>query len=117
MPTANVIVPCGRCGVRLRVAAEQNPAARLMKRSLGPDGLCVNCAASSFFYSVEQMRQNIDRFGADLFRLLHIQQQFAELMRVGCADARPEEIDWEHVIANWSLPFPATRRTRRKGSD
>lgn len=36
----------------------------------------------------------------------HIQEQFAGIMRMGLADAMPDEIAWELIIENWELPFP-----------
>jgi len=36
----------------------------------------------------------------------HIQEQFTGLMRVGLADAQPDEIDWNKIVENWDLPFP-----------
>ena len=27
-------------------------------------------------------------------------------MRVGSADAQPDEIDWNRIVENWDLPFP-----------
>jgi len=27
-------------------------------------------------------------------------------MRVGLADAKPDEINWERIVENWDLPFP-----------
>jgi len=37
----------------------------------------------------------------------HIQEQFAALMKVGLADALPDEINWNLIIENWDLPFPS----------
>jgi hypothetical protein len=35
----------------------------------------------------------------------HTRELFADVMRVGCADAKPEEINWTLINENWDLPF------------
>jgi hypothetical protein len=43
----------------------------------------------------------------DVFRLPHIQEQFAAAFRVGAAGELAQEIDCERVIANWEMPIPS----------
>lgn len=44
---------------------------------------------------------------------------FALVMQAGNADAKPEEIEWRRVIAQWELPFPKSHKKgkakRREG--
>lgn len=108
--SGNDVAPCQRCGVPCRVASSTNPDARLLKHAPTPEGFCPNCAVTEFLLGFEFM------IGSDVRRLLspHIQQQFAEIMRAGNADAMPDEIDWNAIVANWELPFPKAKRKRGK---
>jgi hypothetical protein len=44
--------------------------------------------------------------GPKALRFPHIQEQFVGIMQTQCADARPDEINWDLIIENWDLPFP-----------
>ncbi len=44
--------------------------------------------------------------------LPHIQAQFAKILKVSRADGAPEEIDWQHVVDHWHLPFKTGKRKR-----
>ena len=93
---------CERCGQPLRVADQRNPDARMLRYAQAPEGHCVNCAVAAWFVELELRRLVPDPAA---LRLPHVQQQFVAVMRANQADAQPEEIDWEHVIKNWDLPF------------
>ena len=112
-----MIVNCSRCHVRCRTGTP-DPKARLLQESAGPRGLCVNCAVTQFFkdekygVSLEQVMCGSDLLKTDspkdvtkALLLPHVQQQFSEILRVGFAQVRPEDIDWLEVVANWDLPF------------
>lgn len=72
-------------------------------------GLCVNCGAADFLKTVAEADRLLagSRNGATALLAPHVQAQFAAVMRAANADARPEEIDWGHVVEHWDLPFPA----------
>ena len=42
------------------------------------------------------------------------QAGFAELFKVGNADADISEINWQVVVDNWELPFPAQSKKRKR---
>ena len=105
---------CMRCGtICLRQAG--NREARLLRKTTG-NGLCVNCCATEFLQSLDVINdpgKDQPAFDPECLQLPHIQKQFAAIMSVGKADARPDEIDWLEVIANWYLPFPKKPRKSR----
>jgi len=103
MPT--VIVNCPRCGVPCRASSAGHDDARLLRRA--PKGFCANCAVTEFLMSVETIRDGIERRGVgQALSNLAVREGFTQLMKIGHADMRPEEIDWEKIIDNWQLPFP-----------
>lgn len=96
---------CERCGRPCRVGPAGNPDARLLRRSAAPKGYCVDCAATQFLMNTYPCNMLLDEQGPDA--LLHeaIQEQFAAILAVGLADARPDEIRWDRVVAHWDLPI------------
>lgn len=110
-------VPCSRCGQPCRVAADSNADARLLKHALTAfrDGLCANCAMTAFIRSVDTLMYGIEKNGLAMLRDPRVQAGFEGVMQAGKADAEPDEIDWERVIATWDLPFPRVRRRGGRG--
>ncbi|MCE5277168.1 MAG: hypothetical protein ABFD92_16695 [Planctomycetaceae bacterium] len=119
-----MIVHCDRCHVPCRTGTP-DPKARLLMLSEGPHGLCVNCAVTDFFknekygVSLEQVMRGSDLDGPTdpaacpkALALPHVQKQFSEVLRVGCAQVSPDDIDWLEIIANWHLPFPKKKGKR-----
>lgn len=103
-------VRCQRCQLSLRVRVQPgNPDALLLRHSATGEGLCASCAAASFLQSIEHIKRSIDGNRA-LLLWDAMQMQFATLMQSGNADAKPEEINWQHVYECWDLPFPAKKR-------
>ena len=98
---------CGRCGAVCKVATTKNEDARLLRASVKPSGYCVNCAVAEWFWVMGC--RDICPDPASL-RVPAIQEQFAKIMMSGKADAKPPEIDWEHVIRHWDLPFRVGKR-------
>ena len=107
---AEVTCKCDRCGVRLKLSVG-NPDARFIRLADKPSGYCLNCVVTKFFKTSEmtdamQCSRKIEPGLPEAFRLPHIQECFASVLRVGLSDADPKDIDWLEVIANWALPFP-----------
>lgn len=105
------ITNCERCGAPCQVANKANEDARLLKHSTTPSGWCVDCATTNFLQT-SPMGQLI----SDPQRLLdpRIRLQFAKVLLAGMSDARPTEINWERVVANWDMPFTKPSKRRRK---
>jgi len=99
------IVFCERCGARCRVA-KGNPEAKMLRRSKEPKGLCVNCAVHDWFRNTYPVNMILAKSGPRVLAYEHIRDQFAQIMRAGYADARPEEINWNLISENWEIPFP-----------
>ncbi len=97
---------CQRCGVRCRVDSPGNPDAKMLRRSKVPKGLCVNCAVHDFLRNTYPCNMLLAGSGPSSLAYPHVQEQFAAIMRVGMADAVPDEIRWDLIIENWDLPFP-----------
>jgi hypothetical protein len=99
---------CLRCGKLCQSRGPGNADARLLRRA--ESGYCPDCAATEFLLGVDTLREMLDLRGPAVLRKSHYQAQFARILASGHSDAAPGEIDWERVIANWDLPFPAARR-------
>lgn len=98
---------CERCNVPLRVAGGRNVEARMLRLAKTQKGYCIDCAVRAWFYC---MRDTFRDLRPEDLRLPHVQQQTALVMKAAGADARPEEITWERVIANWDLPLRGAQR-------
>ena len=100
-------VECKRCGQRCKVSGPPGKKAKMLRHSKEPKGLCVNCAVHDWMrntYPVNMLLAQ-SRSGPKSLLCPHIQEQFAGIMRVGFADAKPDEIDWQKIVDNWDLPF------------
>ncbi len=93
--------PCSRCGAPCRVAATTRVDASMLKHATVPDGHCVNCEVAAWFVQVG-LRETTDPLA---LRAPSVHEVFRRVMKVSNADASPVEIDWEHVIEHWALPF------------
>jgi hypothetical protein len=141
MPNTIQIANCDRCGVRLKVGSPPNEDARLLKRATVAQGVCVNCAVTAWFQTIEPIREimgnprcqtcgkqksnEYDRHRQctcakpkfhtpqEIVALPHVQAIFAQILAAGNSDAKPDEIDWLEVAANWDLPMPKKRKKRK----
>lgn len=107
LPNAGKFGRCYRCGDLCKVAEDKNPEARLLRHSEKVEGQCVNCGVAEWFYATGSRAICPD---PSSLRVPHIQQQFAKIMASGNADAKPPEINWEHVIEHWDLPFKVGKK-------
>ena len=98
-------VNCKRCGAPCKVDISRGSKAKMLRRST-KEGLCVNCAVHDWLRNTYPPNILLAQSGPKVLLHPHIQEQFAEIMRVGLADAAPAEIDWNRIIDNWNLPFP-----------
>lgn len=99
-------VNCERCGTRCKVNGPQNSKAKMLRRSKEPKGLCVNCAVHDWLRNTYPVNMILAGSGPKILAYPDIQKQFTEIMRVGLADAQPDEINWNLIIEKWDLPFP-----------
>jgi hypothetical protein len=97
-------VTCQRCGLPLRFTGPGDPQARVLRRSAVPEGYCASCATACLLRHMEPFASMI----RDPSVLLdpRVAVQFAAVLEAGGSDARPDEVDWRSVVANWDLPFP-----------
>lgn len=79
----------------------------MLRRSKRAGGLCVNCAAHDWLRNTYPANLLLASSGPKTLAFPHIQEQFAGLMKMANSDARPDEINWSAIIANWDLPFPS----------
>lgn len=100
------IIHCERCEAHCKVAEPRNSDAKMLRRSRHPKGLCVNCAVHDWLRNTYPPNILLASSGPKVLLFPHIQEQFTGLMRVGLADAQPDEINWELIVENWDLPFP-----------
>lgn len=101
--TTKTIVHCGRCGCRCRSSVGISDA-KMLRRS--NKGLCVNCAVHDWLRNTYPCNMLLAQSGPKVLAHQHIRDQFAQIMRMGNADAKPEEINWNLINENWDLPFP-----------
>jgi hypothetical protein len=103
------IVYCKRCGAKCRVAKGSSNAKMLRRAS---EGYCVCCAVHEWLLNTYPVNILITQSGPRCLLFPHIQEQFAGIMKSQKSDALPDEINWQKIVDNWSLPFP----TKVKGS-
>ena len=102
-------VRCQRCNLSLRIKVQPgNPNALLMRHSATGEGLCASCAATLFLHSIPHVKRSIDN-KRELLLWDAMQIQFLTLMEMGKADAKPSEVNWQHVHDCWELPFAKKR--------
>lgn len=101
-----LVIHCERCEVRCKVAGLRESNAKMLRRSKEPKGLCVNCAVHDWLRNTYPVNMLLAQSGPKSLLLPHIQEQFTTIMRVGLAEAQPDEINWELIVENWDLPFP-----------
>ncbi len=99
------VINCERCGVRCRADGPQGTKAKMLCHSKEPKGLCVNCAVHDWLRNTYPVNLLLATSGPKSLLLPHIQEQFTGIMRIGFADAKPDEIDWQRIVDNWELPF------------
>lgn len=97
-------VDCQRCGQRCKVSGPPGQKAKMLRFAEGP-GLCVNCAVHDWMRNTYPVNTLLAESGPKSLLYPHIQEQFAGIMRVGFADAKPDEINWQKIVDNWELPF------------
>lgn len=100
------VIRCGRCKTPCKVDKLRNPKAKMLRRSKEPKGLCINCAVHDWLRNTYPPNILLAQSGPKMLLFPHIQQQFAGIMRIAFADAKPDEIDWQRIVDNWDLPFP-----------
>ena len=103
---------CTRCGVALEFRERPgNPGARLVRHSKTPVGYCASCAMTDWLQNIggdgtgEPLRSILKAKGPAILLDRRVIDQMARVLRAGCADAKPQEIDWVSVVINWDLPF------------
>lgn len=100
----SAVTACRRCGLPCRVASERHEDARVLRKSLTPDGVCANCAITGFLRDTTPLNVILDRQGPDVLLLPTVQAQIGRILDAGNSDADLSEIDWNAVIAAWDLP-------------
>ena len=115
MPQQSVL--CPRCSKPCRVSdrPSRSDAKPLRLAKSAHEGLCANCAITAFILSVETLAYAVKLNGPKKTLLMpEAQAGFAELFKVGNADADISEINWQVVVDNWNMPFPAQSKKRKR---
>ena len=103
LPLAGHVAKCKRCGTPCAVAEMRNEDARFLRHAKVPEGYCPSCAVAEWLFVMGLRESSIPN--PEALRLPHVQEQMAVILKGARADMVPAEIDWEHVIAHWNLPF------------
>lgn len=97
---------CTRCEAPLQFRApDRNPDARLLRKSATPDGYCAACAMANWLQHIEPLATILKTKGPSILLDRKVVGQMANVLAAGCADAKPQEIDWLSVVIHWDLPF------------
>ena len=109
-------VLCPRCSKPCKVSDRPSQGdARLLRLAKNThEGLCANCAVTSFILSIESLAYAIELNGTQVLLMPQAQGVFAELFQVSKSDADISEVNWQVVVENWNLPFPAQSKKRRR---
>ena len=100
------VILCPRCDILIRADATPGSSAKMLKRSKNTDGLCVNCALHDWLRNTYPVNLHFAEHGPSALEHTHVRKQIEQIMRVGKADASPDEINWDRIVENWKLPFP-----------
>src|SRR5436853_4724804 len=95
------IANCDRCGVRVQVAARSRESWPFRLATV-PQGLCANCAVTTFLYNTYPINMQLDESGLQLLLQPGMRQAFAYM--IPNCDMSDSEINWEIVVENWHLP-------------
>ena len=112
---------CTRCEAPLQFRnPPRNPDARLLRKSATPVGYCAACAMANWLQHTEPLRTILAAKGPAILLDRRVVDQMASVLAAGCADAKPQEIDWLSVVLHWDLPFGkpgAASKTWEKATD
>ena len=101
---------CTRCQTPLQFREpERNPDARLLRRSKIPVGYCAACAMANWLQHIEPLATILKQKTPHILLDRRVVDQMANVLAAGCADAKPQEIDWVSVVIHWDLPFPGDK--------
>lgn len=97
---------CPRCNKEVVASKSGNQRARPLRKS--DKGMCLECTASSVLMSLPAAGM----FPKEAMLAPHIQAQFSAVLRAGCADTDAHNVDWNRLVENWDLPYPAKFRPK-----
>lgn len=99
---ANPDAFCDRCHAPMRLAAKRNEESFPFKLATVPKGFCANCIVTVFLYNTYPVNEILDRSGPQILLVPHMRQAFAPIVEK--SDMNIDEISWELVVKNWTLP-------------
>lgn len=110
-----VSVNCTRCSAPLQFTGQPPGDGRLLRRSKVPHGYCASCAMANWLQNdpmSDSLRYVIaGKGGPSILLDRRSVEQMARVLAAGCADAKPQEIDWVSVVIHWDLPFKKARKS------
>ena len=104
--TDRTVCLCERCGGLVCIDPKPHSEATMLRRGKTSDGYCVDCAVHDWLRNTYPINIQLAESGPAALAHAEIQRQFEDMMRLGNADASPDEIHWDRIIANWERPFP-----------
>ena len=101
---------CTRCEAPVQFRdPPRNPDARLMRLSKVPVGYCAACAMANWLQHTEPLATILKTKTPAILLDRRAVDQMANVLAAGCADVKPQEIDWLSVVVHWDLPFPGDK--------
>jgi hypothetical protein len=111
--TPGALANCERCGRLLRVAETRREDSAPFRLSKTKKGVCPDCVMTQFLYETYPVNMLIDEAGPEMLLNAGVMRMaFSSAGILDRCELQIEEIDWERVVANWSLPVKVTRDGR-----
>lgn len=110
------IAACLRCGKACLIRAPYEPAVNYALATLRPAqmtrGLCEECAAHWWLFSVDGLRWTFEH-GYEMLCFTSVRAQLSRLL--GLMHPALGQVDWNRLMAQWDLPWPDDWKLPKEG--
>lgn len=115
METAVPLATCARCGQRCRIGvacSRTDYALVVLTPATAARGLCAECAAHWWLFSVDGLRWSFAD-GPGVLRMPAVRVALGRLL--GAMHPKLGALDWDRLIAQWDLSWPHDWQLPRDG--
>lgn len=98
---------CNRCGIEVRVAESRSEDAHWFRLAKIPKGFCADCVFTQFLYQAYPINMQLDETGPELLLSPFMREAVLESGILEKSDLHIDALNWERIVANWSLPVHA----------
>jgi len=103
---------CERCGARIRLAPRRREDSKPFRRAKVAQGVCPDCVMTQFLYNTYPLNMQIDEAGPKLLLNPLVPQAFQMSGLLARCEMSIEEVNWQRVVDNWSLPVKILKDKR-----